>query len=688
MKKNKLALCVALASIGVTPVFADAVENNTLETDKITVVGKDTDKATLALEHEADVSKLGVSIFELPFSVSVVDKDFIEATGAKNIQDALLYTPGVYAGNFGNDTRGDWVKIRGADPVKYLDGLKSHYGHYNNVRVNTYALEHIEVLKGPASVLYGQSTIGGILNSVSKLPQEEESGELWAQIGTENRKQLAGDWTGKVDDEGKVLVRFVGLARNSDTQVDHVEDDEYLFSPSLTWRPNENTQLTMLANFQKAYGAVSAQFLPSYGTILPGVQGPIDPSTFVGEPGWDRYDREQQALTVKLDHRFNDIWSFSTTARYVDSATETREHWVDIGIVPAANGDVTRTLYSIDRDFQALNIDARLKAEFGLGMTEHKVLIGIDSQDTEIDESNYFYQRGAGGTINLYNPVYGVTVPGTLATTDRPWAATDQVGVYLADHITIGNTIVSAAIRHDETTNETEGSATKAKSDATTGQLGLMYQFENGVSPYISYAESFEPNTGTDGMGNLLKPTEGEQTEVGFKYLSNDKDTSLTVAWFDIEQTDRVAAGSTPGGLRQVGAAIDGWELELQQKWDSLKLRLNLTDLNAEDGSGGRLPYVAERLVSAWADYDFGNGWRTGLGARYTGDNVGWGGSPVVPSVTQYDAMVGYETGDWDFSLVVKNLTDETYVSWCRSAGTDCGYGEELTAQFNTRYKF
>lgn len=688
MKRKYLSVCIALATASLLPPAAQAQSEQPLAVDKITVLGNAADQAEiLPLEHSASVSKIGAAVAELPYSVAVVDQAFIQDSGAKNIQDALLYSSGIYAGAFGADTRGDWTKVRGVEPINYLDGLRSHYGSYNNVRPNTYALERIEVLKGPASVLYGQGSVGGIINAVSKRPQPVEGGELWAQLGSYERKQIAGDLTGPLDAQGRWLFRLVGLARDSGTQVDHVDDDELLFSPALTWRPDNQTRLILLANYQKREGAVSAQFLPAYGTLLPGAKGPVGPETFVGEPGWDRYDREQSALTLMFDRQLDDTWSFSAIARYVDAETSTREHWPDIGSVPTANGDVTRTLYSVDASTQAFNWDARLKAQFNLGVSEHQLLIGVDSQDAETDRWNYYYGVSQGGTLNLYDPVYG-NIPGALPTVDRPSTTLKQLGFYLADQVRIGHSILTAAARYDDTENIQQGSGRSAKADAVTGLLGYMYQFDSGLAPYISYSESFEPNTGDDGLGNLLDPTEGEQVEVGLKYLSPENDLSITLAHFDIEQTNRVATGDVPGGLKQVGAQIDGWELQLQKQWRRLNLLLNLTDLSAEDGSGARLPYVAERQASAWGSYRFGNGWRAGLGARYTGSNVGWGGAPEVPSVTLYDAMVGYETGDWEFTLDVKNLTDKTYISWCRSAGTDCGYGEKLNATLNARYRF
>lgn len=683
-RHSYLAVCICAASLGVAPSALAADAAHVEQTDKLTIVGSDGLADAPALIKPASVAKSGAPVKELPYSVSVIDTEFAIETGAKSVQDALLYNAGVYAGGFGIDTRVDSSKIRGADPIKYVDGLRSHYGSYNNVRPNLFAMERVEVLKGPASVLYGQGSVGGVVNTITKRPQAEQAGEFWAQAGSFERKQLAADWTGALDAEERVLVRMIGLMRDSGTQVDHVDDDEILINPSLTWRISDATDLTLIYNYQKREGGITAQFLPTQGTLQPGPLGYLPTSTFIGEPGWDRYDREQNAVTIDLQHEFNDSWKLAAIARHVDAETETREHWANIGVAPAADGTIGRTIYQGDRSTEGLNLDLRLQGQVVVGETEHRLLFGIDRQDVRTDEGNFY--RGAGTPINAYNPTYGslAVIPSTI---DRPFVDTEQLGFYASDHINWGAWVLSAALRHDTVKTTLEGSDT-AESSATTGHLGVMYQLENGLSPYVSYSESFEANTGSDGLGGTLDPTEGEQVEVGIKYLSADERTMVTLSRFDIEQKNRVISGNIPGGFQQTAATIDGWELEAQQKWDQLDLRVNLSALDARDGAGNRLPYLAEHQASFWGTYKIDNHWRVGLGVRRTGANVGWGGAPVVDGVTLSDAMIGYDIENWRFSLDVKNLADKRYIAWCRSNGTDCGFGERLNATLNARYSF
>ncbi|SNY99155.1 TonB-dependent siderophore receptor [Halomonas sp. hl-4] len=697
-RMRRLSSAIALASIIGTPTLVFAQQSDAasdVELEAMQVVGTAMDAmGYIEAEKQPSVGKLDVPLNEQPFSMSVVDEQFMQDTGSKTIQDALLYTPGVYAGNYGFDTRIDGASVRGIEAGRYLDGLRQLYGSYNSVRTNPYALESLEVLKGPSSMLYGQADLGGIINGVSKLPEEEPSGEVWAQYGSHNRKQLAVDVTGAADEEGKLLYRLVALKRDSDTQVDHVEDDGYVVSPSLTWRPSDDTEITLLVNRQENEGQVSAQFLPQAGTLEPGSEGFIGSERFVGEPGWDRFDREKTETTLFFDHQLNRDWAFSATARYTDSSTETREHWVDIPSVPDANGEVSRTIFTADAETQIFNLDARLEGDFNLGNTQHNLMAGIDRQDATWEQDNYSSVPGGGGAFDIYDPQYGDLQLDSLAPTDQPGNEVEQVGIYLADHIEVGPVAVSAGLRHDWAENRelaVTGADTVSDEEATTGRLGLMYRFENGISPYVSYSEAFSMNLGTDGTANqsTLKPTTGEQEEAGVKYLSPDKSLAISAAYFDITQENRINDGTTPGGVEQTGAVIDGWELQINKRWQDFETQLGYTNMNADDASSGeRLSAVAEKQASWWNKLYVGNNWRVGAGVRYIGDNVGSGGAPKVPSETLFDAMIGYTVGQWDLSLDAKNLTDEEFVSWCRYEGGDCGYGERRNVTANVRYQF
>lgn len=642
--------------------------------------------------RKASVGKGRAAIQDTPYSISVVDAKQAAEAGAINVETALTYSAGIYAGRYGFDTRGDWAAIRGLNASAYVDGLRGSYGSYNNVRPELYTLERIEVLKGPSSVQYGQAELGGIINVTSKLPQSAPAREIQMQIGSYNRKQVAMDFTGPVNPEGTLLYRLVALKRSSDTQVDYVNDDALVLMPSLTFRPNTDTSVTLLVTHQQNDSKVSSQFLPMRGTLVAGSQGFIPSSRFAGEPGWDRYDARKNEVAVLVDHRLNETWKTRINVRKTNSSSVTREIYATVGAVADAAGNITRTIHSADRKTDVWAGDFRLEGDLRLGPTKHLVTVGLDYQNALWLEDNYV-STTLPGTFNIYNPVYGLANTGAFTGTDRADNKIVQTGLYLMDHMEWGPWVLSGAVRRDEAKNMTltpNVGTTTVSNSATTGQIGLMYRFDNGISPYVSTSEAFVPNLGTDGAGGYLKPTTGKQEEAGIKYMSPSGNTSIAVAAFDIKQKNRVQQGAIPGGFEQVGSVIEGWEIEARHRIGRLELLGNFTDMSAlNNATGRRLGSVSERTASAWAQYRFAGGWRAGIGSRYIGDVTGGTNNlPLVPAVTLYDAMVGYSVGQWDFRLNMTNLGDKEYVSWCRGFNQDCGYGNRRNILLTANFKF
>lgn len=662
----------------------------------VTVKTASTPDGVVTQNQTTTVGKTPATVHETPFSMSVIRVEQMREAGAKTVEDTLLYSAGVYAGRYGFDTRGDWAAVRGLSPSMYQDGLRSLYGYYNNVRPEIYTLESVEVLKGPSSSLYGQAELGGIVNVVSKQPQKTPAKEIELQLGSHSRRQLAADFTGPLNADQTLLYRLVALGRKSNTQVDYVNDDALALMPSVTWQPHADTRVTATFLHQQNDTKVSSQFLPYQGTLGAAPLGTIPSNRFAGEPNWDRYEMRKNELSLAWDQRLAASWKLAGALRKTQSSSITREIYTLVGPIPTAAGNIARTVHAADRKTDVLGTDLRLEGTLQVGPTQHQLGFGVDHQNAVWEEFNYFSQSGV-GSFNLYNPVYGSVGSldlSRLPLADRPDNKIVQTGFYATDHITWGPWIASAAVRRDQARNEVLNLSTPntaVKNTATTGRLGLMYQFAAGVAPYASISNAFTPNLGTDGTAaaSYLKPTTGTQKEVGVKYLAPNGKTSAAFAWFDIEQKNRVVDGSTPGGREQIGAAIQGWELEARHRTGAWDLVANYTQMDAVNpATGKRLSAIAETTASAWIEYHFAGGWRLGLGGRYIGDLTGNGGAPVVPSVALYDAMVGYATGGWDLRLNIKNLADKQYVSWCRGPNQDCGYGERLSASLTARYRF
>ncbi|MBB1302249.1 TonB-dependent siderophore receptor [Pseudoalteromonas sp. SR44-8] len=665
----------------------------------------------------ASGAKSDVPIIETPLSVSVLTQERIEDLGALTIQDAIGYVSGLYNGPYGVDTRGDWSVIRGVSPVQYLDGLKSLYGSYNNVRTNPYGLSQIEILKGPSSVLYGQGSIGGIVNLVSKKPEAETSGQLWGQVGNYSRKQVAGDITGALNDDASLQGRVIGLWRESDTQTDYVPDNSIVFSPSLTWYATDDTKITLLTNWQKNESGTSTSFLPHSGTILENENGKIPSNRFVSEPGFDRYDTEQASITAILEQNINADWQFKLAARYTDSHAE---YHTIYGWPPKFSEDgrsVKRVSYLSSADSRAIASDAQFHGNIITGNIEHTIVMGLDYQNAYTDNDSV---SGLAGTLDLFSPVYGKVdnLPTVGDLIDVPSSKTYQTGLYIQDSMKIADKwIVSTALRRDKATTNPENGKSESQY-ATTGRLGLMYLFDSGVSPYASYSESFEPLIGQDAYGKAFEPKTGEQVEAGLKYQPAGTEHLLTAAVYHIVEQNRTTSlpadqvGNAnlidPNGQVQQGeVTVKGIELEAQLAWDTVDVYASyaytdgyVSQSNTLGEDGAKLSALPDQQASIWSTWrpESLNGFKMGFGARYVGEtsdgsayvemnNIVLNDPIKTDNYTLFDAMIGYDFDDYSFSLQAQNLTDKTVITSCLARG-DCFYGQRRTVTANVRYKF
>lgn len=714
----------AVAIAVITGLYAgqlSAQESKADESDieRLSVVGQ--------LSHYS-ATKTDTPIMQTSRSVSIESLQELLDKGAFKVDDAYTYSAGVTGKTFGFATRGDWVRVRGLDVPQYQDSLQSLFGNYNNTRADIYTLEQVEILKGPASVLYGKGSPGGLVNVVSKRPQSESRHELVAEGGNYNRKQLAFDSTGAIDSDDTWLYRAVGVYRDTDTQIDHVGEKAKVLAPSLTWNVSDQTSLTVLLNYSKTESDTAAQFLPLQGTLKPAPNGQyIDFDTYVGDPNFGQYDAETKAITLFAEHEFNDIWRMELTARRTSANADYKQAWTSflgagVRYLPATGGKLykdgllPRTFYRNDASSDQTAADVRFKGNFIFGEWEHSVLIGGQYQDVSTEAKGFsawaLGLNPATGQpaapffdtfwINPFNPVYGnaPTVEMQALLMKDPRTARNSkgdfkdTGIYVSDQITYGDWLINLGVRYDELDGEElqGGKVVQQDDDAVSSSVGIMYQFESGLSPYINYAESFDPVIGGNGNGQPLKPREGKQTEVGVKYEASNFPAFVTLAYFDISQTNLNDPANLPGTYNQQRgkAKIYGVELEAKATLGEVTAEVNLSHLNHESASGKRLASVPENQGSIWMTYrptDSFEGLRMGAGIRYVGSS--WGGVDRVetPSYTLADLMLGYQYQNWDFSLNIRNASDKKFLATCLSRG-DCFPGGRRTVVGRIRYAF
>jgi len=648
-------------------------------------------------KRSVSATKTDTPIIETPQSISVITADRIRDQGSLTIQDSLRYVSGMRGEAYGFDSRGDFSLVRGVSPTIFLDGLQQSVGSYTNTRTDPFTLERIEVIKGPSSMLYGQSSVGGLLNLVSKRPQAERRNELQLQYGSFDRKQIAFDSTGPLDDDGTLLYRVVAIGRDSQTQVDHTKDNRLVFMPSLTWRPNEQFEWTLMANVQKDDGGTTSGFLPHRGTVLSAPYGEIGSERFVSEPGFDEYDTEQKALTSQMSWRLDETWTLRQNLRWQKSKVSYQTMYGWPPVLGADDRTVNRVWSVSKPEVTIWTADHQAESRFDTGALQHTLLMGVDYRHAVTDSRS---ARGVATPLDLYDPVYGTFDPSGITLSDVPQQRAVQKGLYVQDQIRLDKWLATLGLRKDWADTRVED-GNRQKDDAVTGRVGLTYLFDNGVAPYISYSESFTPIIGLNTITQQsYEPLEGEQWELGIKYQPVGSNTLLTAAVFDLREKNRqMPDPANPLSTIQAGEArVKGLELEglveVDPNWD-LIATYSYLDSEVAKGppaqQGKRIASVPEHMASLWSQHRFSvagiSGFSAGAGVRYVG--ASWDGTDSLktPSTTLFDAMLGYAYQDWSFTLTATNLEDETYYTTCLSRG-DCFTGNRRTVVATASYSF
>ncbi len=661
--------------------------------------------------RSATGTKTDTPIIETPQSISVITADRIEAMGATNLTDALMYTPGVKAID-GFDTRYDWLSIRGFDaysPGFYLDGMQMrNNAGYSVWRTEPYGAERIEVLRGPSSVLFGQNSPGGMVNVVSKRPTEEPLRELQVQLGNYNRRQLAADFSGPLDQEGKVLYRLTAVGLDSNTQVDYVKNNRFYIAPAITWKPSGDTTLTVLSNYSRVRAGNSYGFLPPDATLLSNPNGRVPTSTFVGEPNFDRYNQNQWMLGYLLEHRLNDTWTFRQNARYGKIETDYRQVYqggfISVNpanpVDPANFRDVNRYVFGSPENGKVLTLDNQVQAKLRSGDWQHTLLMGLDHQRGDYNQFTYF---GVAPSIDIYAPVYGqqITVPDPSINSRTRLT---QTGFYLQDQIkwnerwvaTLGGRYDTAKVR---TQNHLDDSSSSQTDHKFSGRAGLVYLAPNGLAPYVSYTESFSPVTTIDpGTNRPFKPETGVQYEAGLRYQPPGTRDTYSAAVFDLRRRNVITFGENFTPMQTGEVRVRGLELEATfQPMPRMNVVAAYTwtpdaDVTASSNAsqiGKQLVGTPRNQISVWTDYRFSNGVKVGLGARFVGATHGANESAPakIPSYTLFDAMVGYDFERWSLALNARNLTDRIYVGRnCDSFS--CGYGQRRSLVATATYRW
>jgi len=705
LKRTALLCSLALAAPGITL----AAENT------ITVSAVPEETAVSPTEGYTATTSRGATKTDRPLittaqSVSVVTRQQMEDQGAMSVNQALNYTAGAFTNFGGAATRYDTVSLRGfhggdVDNI-FLDGLRlmSDPGSFNIIQVDPWFLERIDVIKGPSSALYGQTVPGGLVMETSKRPQFTEEGHFRSWFGNHSTTGVAVDYTNAINDQ--LAFRLIGLTRNSDTQYDHTREEKYAISPSLLWQPDEDTSLLLRAYLQKDPSGGYHSAVPGEGSIYEHNGKKLSTGFYDGDSSLDRFKRHEQIYSYEFSHRFNDTWAVRSTASYSSSNVDLDQIY-QIGWV-AADSDIMNRYYSGSRSsLDAFAIDNQLEASVATGELEHKIVLGAEYHQYKNDlhdASGYGSQLDAATGQSI-----GVRPDYTFIHSQRQYY---QSGIYLQDEMKWDQWHLDVSGRYDrivsKINNFDAADKNRRQDDHISGRAALLYAFDNGISPYISYSQAITPQSLTGSDGNLLKPTTAEQYEAGVKFQPQGTADLYSIAVYDLTQKD-VGSRNVQGGFYDPAGKVGSRGLELEAH-NQLTPRLSTIanyslsrvrykeaiDAATGESIKGHTPYVSPNATaSAWANYKFDYGFSTGAGIRYIGKQWADNANTVrLPSVTLFDASVRADLGSWNSRLKgafvqvnANNLTGRDYVAACYGYGY-CYWGAERSVVATVGYDF
>ncbi|EES4332713.1 ferrichrome porin FhuA [Escherichia coli] len=736
---RKIAVVVATAVSGMSVYAQAAVEP---KEDTITVTAAPAPQesawgpaATIAARQSATGTKTDTPIQKVPQSISVVTAEEMALHQPKSVKEALSYTPGVAVGTRGASNTYDYLIIRGfaADGQSqnnYLNGLKMQGNFYNDAVIDPYMLERAEIMRGPVSVLYGKSSPGGLLNMVSKRPTTEPLKEVQFKAGTDSLFQTGFDFSDALDDDGVYSYRLTGLARSANAQQKGAEEQRYAIAPAFTWRPDDKTNFTFLSYFQNEPETGYYGWLPKEGTVEPLPNGKRLPTDFKEGAKNNTYSRNEKMIGYSFDHEFNDTFTVRQNLRFAQNKVSQKSVYgygmcsdplysSNPSSSPCANvpqsqwGHTLTRQYVIDNEkLENFSVDTQLQSKFATGSVDHTLLTGVDFMRMRNDIDSWFGYAGSVAPSDIYNLDRSDFDFGAHPNPSGPYRVLlkqKQTGLYVQDQAQWDKVLVTLGGRYDwadqSSFNRDYGNKSDRDDKQFTWRGGVNYLFDNGVTPYFSYSESFEPASQTDANGDLFAPSKGKQYEVGVKYVPEDRPIVVTGALYQLTKTNNLMADPNGSLFSVEGGEIRARGVELEAK-AALSASVNVvgsytytdaeytTDTNYKGNTPAQVP---KHMASLWADYTFFDGPLSGLtlgtGGRYTGSSYGDpANSFKVGSYTVVDALVRYDLArvgmaGSNVALHVNNLFDREYVASCFNT-YGCFWGAERQVVATATFRF
>jgi iron complex outermembrane receptor protein len=641
-------------------------------------------------------TKTDTALLEIPQSVSVIGRSEMEARGAQDVMDIVAQTPGIAVNTYGPDNRGwEYISLRGFSGItgNFRDSLAQTPFSIVYSITEPYFLDRVEVLRGPASIMFGQADAGGIINRVSKQANGERVREIEAQVGSFNRRQLAFDLGDSFGPQSDLSYRLVGVTLDSDDQDRYpngqrINRKRQALSPSLRWAPNAATSLTVSAELLHNESGEDPYYAIAADRTLTRVK--------MGDPSFSRIKQDQKSIGYRFEHAFSDDWSLRQNLRYSEITLKRRAIWVD-ELQPDRH-TYSRLARTWDDTLQRTMIDTQLLGHIRGNNISHTLLFGLDWSRSHGDERRFM---GAAPDLDLLNPVYNQSIVTPTTSTSNYRQSTEQTGLYGQDQIRLFERwVLTLGGRQDfvrsVTDNRLTATSTTQSDSVFSGRAGLNYLFGGGWAAYAGYTQSFLPNSGVDANNDPLKPSHGKQIETGIKYQPENSRIFLAGALFDLTKTNVVTYDDLSGDTRQIGRQRSrGIELEAKAELlRGLNLTASLTKMkskvleSADRTEAGKVPAtIPQQMASLWLDYSMASGFGMGAGINYVGPRQNDEANTTVEGgYSLLGGMLKYETGPWLMRLNASNLLNKRYNTICYHG--ECYLGAERAITATVKYRF
>ncbi|MGG6266584.1 TonB-dependent siderophore receptor [Leptolyngbya sp. AN03gr2] len=668
--------------------------------EEITVTGEG--EGGYRVPNASTATRTDTPIRDIPQSIQVVPQEVLRDQQVTTLNDALKNVSGATQTAPGYYNQFASFTIRGFeardDTGNFTrNGLSYAFG--GGQSANFANIEQIEVLRGPASVLFGGGNPGGTINIVTKQPLREPYASVEATIGSYNFYRGVIDLSGPLADDKSILYRLTASYENAGSFADFSEREVPAFAGVLRFDIGKNTTLTLDSEYSKVNQGYN-NGLPAVGTILPNPNGEIPRNRNISEPD-SLYSPEVFRVGYRLEHRFNENWSlqnaFYFSNRYLRNAGSYFISGLDSDL-----RTVQRGIQDNDYKERAFDFTTNLVGKFSTGSVQHQLLFGVDLRRLDRYQNNFI---GFNGTpLDLFNPVYSRERFDVIFSGDDT-GLTDSLGIYIQDQITLAENLkLLVGGRFDtfkQTTTDLISNTEQSQSgNAFSPRLGIVYQPIPSISLYASYSRSFTPTSGRTFDGSQFKPGRGTQYEVGVKANLNNR-LSATLAFYDLTRSNVVTTDpanptfSVQTGeqnsrgieLNIAGEVLPGWNVIAGYSYTDAQI--------TQDNSfqtGNRLNNVPENSFNLWTTYELQSGSLKGvgfgLGFFYVGDRQGdLANTFALPSYFRTDAAIFYKRDRFRAALNIRNLFN---VNYFESAYSDLTVypAEPLTVQGTISWQF